>query len=178
MRVIDACAGGGGKTLHLAALTQNKGKIVAMDTEGWKLEELMKRAKRAGASNIETRVIDSAKVIKRLEGTADRLLLDVPCSGLGVIRRNPDAKWKLSLEFVEKVKTLQQKILTEYSTMVKPGGKMVYSTCSLLPSENEKQVEQFLEGNGKTFTLITSKTILPSQGFDGFFMALLQRQDS
>ena len=103
-RVIDACAGGGGKTLHLAALMQNKGRIIALDTEAWKLDELKKRARRAGASDIiETRVIDSSKVIKRLENSADRVLLDVPCSGLGVLRRNPDAKWKLSPEFIEEV---------------------------------------------------------------------------
>src|SRR5690606_29850380 len=93
MRIIDACAGAGGKTLHLAALCQNKGRIIAMDTEAWKLEELQRRARRAGASNIETRVITSAKVIKRLAESADRLLLDVPCSGMGVLKRNPDAKW-------------------------------------------------------------------------------------
>lgn len=175
-RIIDACAGGGGKTLHLAAITQNKGRIIAMDTEEWKLEELKKRARRAGASNIETRVIESSKTIKRLEAAADRLLLDVPCSGLGVLKRNPDAKWKLSLEFIEKVKTIQQNILTEYSTMVKPGGQLVYSTCSLLPSENEKQVQQFLLTAGKDFTLQSERKILPSQGFDGFYMALLKKQ--
>ncbi len=108
MRVIDACAGAGGKTLHLAALMQNKGRIIAMDIENFKLDELKKRARRAGASNnIETRLIDSSKVIKRLENSADRLLIDVPCSGLGVLRRNPDAKWKLSPEFIEQVKATQ-----------------------------------------------------------------------
>lgn len=175
-RIIDACAGGGGKTLHLAALTQNKGRIIAMDTEAWKLEELKKRARRAGAATIETREIDSSKTIKRLEGTADRLLLDVPCSGLGVLKRNPDAKWKLSLEFIEKVKIIQQQILCEYSVMVKPGGQMVYSTCSLLPSENEKQVQQFLHTEGKDFSLLAERTILPSEGFDGFYMALLKKR--
>ena len=173
-RVIDACAGGGGKTLHLAALLQNKGRIIAMDTEEWKLEELKKRARRAGAGNIETRVIESSKTIKRLENSADRLLLDVPCSGLGVLKRNPDAKWKLSLDFIEKVKSIQQKILIEYSSMLKPGGLMVYSTCSILPSENEKQVEKFLS-EVKSFHLIEQKTVNPSQGFDGFYVALLKR---
>ncbi len=173
-RVIDACAGGGGKTLHLSALMQNKGRIIAMDTEEWKLEELKKRARRAGAGNIETRVIESSKTIKRLENSADRLLLDVPCSGLGVLKRNPDAKWKLSIDFIEKVKAIQQKIISEYSLMVKPGGLMVYSTCSLLPSENEKQVAGFLS-DSKSFQLIEQETILPTHGFDGFFMALLKR---
>ncbi len=176
-RVVDACAGGGGKTLHLASLMQNKGRIIALDTEAWKLEELKKRARRAGAGNIETRVIESSKTIKRLENSADRLLLDVPCSGLGVIRRNPDAKWKLSLDFIDRVKELQQHILTDYSTMVKPGGLMVYSTCSLLPAENERQVQTFLESHKEKFELLEQKWIKPSEGFDGFYMALLKRKN-
>jgi 16S rRNA (cytosine967-C5)-methyltransferase len=176
-RVVDACAGGGGKTLHLASLMQNKGRIIALDTEAWKLEELKKRARRAGAGNIETRVIESSKTIKRLENSADRLLLDVPCSGLGVIRRNPDAKWKLSLDFIDRVKELQQHILADYSTMVKPGGLMVYSTCSLLPTENENQVQTFLESHKEKFERLEQKWIKPSEGFDGFYMALLKRKD-
>jgi 16S rRNA (cytosine967-C5)-methyltransferase len=176
-RVIDACAGGGGKTLHLASLMQNKGRIIALDTEAWKLEELKKRARRAGAGNIETRVIESSKTIKRLENSADRLLLDVPCSGLGVIKRNPDAKWKLSVDFIERVKELQQHILEDYSTMVKPGGLLVYSTCSLLPTENEKQVDKFLESRKEQFELVEQKWIKPSEGFDGFYMALIKRKN-
>ncbi len=176
MRVIDACAGGGGKTLHLASLMKNKGRIIAMDTESWKLDELKKRARRAGASDlIETRIIDSSKVIKRLDQSADRVLLDVPCSGLGVIRRNPDAKWKLSPEFIEKVKVLQQKILTDYSVMLRPGGLLVYSTCSILPGENEKQVAQFLKAQAGRYELQDQKTMLPSEGFDGFFMARMKK---
>jgi 16S rRNA (cytosine967-C5)-methyltransferase len=174
MRVIDACAGSGGKTLHLAAIMKNKGRIIAMDTEDWKLEELKKRARRAGASNIETRVIESSKTIKRLENSADRLLLDVPCSGLGVIKRNPDAKWKLSLDFINRIKDLQQKILSDYSIMVKPGGLMVYSTCSLLPSENVNQVDKFLRSNNQ-FELLEQKWARPSEGFDGFYIALIRR---
>jgi len=174
MRVIDACAGGGGKTLHLSALMKNKGRLIAMDTVEWKLEELKKRARRAGAGNIETRLIDSSKVIKRLENSVDRLLLDVPCSGLGVLKRNPDAKWKLTPSFLNEVKALQQKIITDYSQMLKSGGLMVYSTCSLLPSENEKQVEKFLKAK-PNFELLDQKWILPSEGFDGFYMALLKK---
>src|SRR6478736_4589901 len=176
MRVVDACAGGGGKTLHLAALMQNKGRIIAMDTEAWKIEELKKRARRAGATNIETRAIESSKTIKRQENSADRLLLDVPCSGLGVLKRNPDAKWKLSPEAIEKVKQAQQKIINEYSVIVKPGGMMVYATCSVLPSENEKQVEKFLSEKGDKFEWVDQKTLLPSEGFDGFYMALLKKK--
>ncbi len=175
MRVIDACAGAGGKTLHLAALMNNKGRIIAMDTEAWKLDELKKRARRAGATNIEPRVIESSKTIKRLEKSADRLLLDVPCSGWGVIKRNPDAKWKLTPEFIENVKELQQKILIDYSIMLKTGGLMVYSTCSIFPSENEKQVEKFLVSRKDEFELLEEKWIKPSEGFDGFYMALMKR---
>ena len=176
MRVIDACAGAGGKTLHLAALMKNKGRIIAMDTEQWKLDELQKRARRAGVGNMEARVIESGKVIKRLANSADRLLLDVPCSGLGVLKRNPDAKWKLSMEFIGKVRELQQHILQDYCDLLKPGGLMVYSTCSILPSENEKQVERFLSEK-KGFELVQEKHILPSEGFDGFYMALLRKVD-
>jgi 16S rRNA (cytosine967-C5)-methyltransferase len=174
MRVIDACAGGGGKSLHISAMMNNKGKIISMDVTQWKLDELKKRARRATASNIETRLIEGTKTIKRLENTADRLLLDVPCSGTGVIKRNPDAKWKLNLDFIERTKTLQAKILEEYSIMTKIGGKMVYSTCSVLPSENRKQVDLFLLNN-PNFELIKDNNILPSEGFDGFYMALLKR---
>ncbi|MES2763820.1 MAG: RsmB/NOP family class I SAM-dependent RNA methyltransferase [Bacteroidota bacterium] len=174
MRVIDACAGGGGKTLHIAALMQNKGRIISMDITQWKLDELKKRARRATASNIEPRLIEGSKTIKRLENSADRVLLDVPCSGSGVIKRNPDAKWKLNLDFIERTKAIQQKILSEYSNMTKKGGQLVYSTCSVLPSENRKQVDEFLKNN-KNFELIKDKTILPSEGFDGFYMALIKR---
>ena len=175
MRVIDACAGAGGKTLHLAAMMQNKGRIISMDTSSRKLEELMRRAKRAGINNVETKEIDSTKVIKRLEGSADRLLLDVPCSGMGVLRRNPDAKWKLKPQFIEEIKATQQEIISSYSTMLKPGGLMVYATCSILPSEDEQQVETFLNSH-KTFVLLEQHRISATQGFDGFFMALLQKQ--
>src|SRR5690606_15110676 len=144
MRVVDACAGAGGKALHLASLMENKGQIIAMDIYDNKLKELKRRAKRNGAHNIEPRHIDSTKVIKKLYDKADRVLIDAPCSGLGILRRNPDAKWKLQPEFLENIKKTQQEILQQYSRMVKPGGQMVYATCSILPSENKKQVETFL----------------------------------
>ena len=175
MRVIDACAGAGGKTLHLAALMKNKGRIVAMDTEQWKLDELQKRARRAGVSNMEARVIESGKTIKRLANSADRVLLDVPCSGLGVLKRNPDAKWKLSLEFIDKIKELQQHILHDYCDLLKPEGLLVYSTCSILPSENENQIQQFLSAKNGAFELVEEKHIFPSEGFDGFYMALMKK---
>lgn len=176
MRVVDACAGAGGKTLHLAALMKNKGRLVAMDVEQWKLTELSKRARRAGVTNLEAKLIDSSKVIKRLANSVDRLLLDVPCSGSGVLKRNPDAKWKLDQTFLDEVRGLQEKILQDYSIMLKPGGMMVYATCSVFPSEDEKQVEKFLDQN-KTFTLVSEKRAWPSEGFDGFYMALIKRAE-
>jgi 16S rRNA (cytosine967-C5)-methyltransferase len=172
--IIDACAGAGGKSLHLAALMKNKGKVISMDVEAFKLEELKKRARRAGAFNVETRLIEAGKTIASLTGRADRLLLDVPCSGLGVLKRNPDAKWKLSPEVVERTKVIQQTILKDYTAMLKPGGIAVYSTCSILPSENRKQVDTFIS-NHPHFELLEDKTILPSQGFDGFYMALIKK---
>jgi len=174
MRVIDACAGGGGKSLHIAALMQNKGTIISMDVEQWKLNELKKRARRNGVSIIETRIIDNSKAIKRLYDKADRVILDVPCSGLGVLKRNPDAKWKLNLTFIEELKIKQQEILVSYSRMVKPNGKLVYATCSILPSENTKQVEKFL-ANHPNFTLEEERIVKPSEGFDGFYMARMNR---
>jgi len=176
MRVIDACAGAGGKTLHLAALAKNKGRIIAMDVEQWKLDELQKRARRAGVSNLEPRLIESSKSIKRLEKSADRVLLDVPCSGLGVLKRNPDAKWKLSPEFIQQVRELQHNILSDYGVMLKPGGLMVYSTCSILPSENEEQVRRFLEEKQGEYELVKDKHTWPSEGYDGFYMALLKKK--
>lgn len=172
--VIDACAGAGGKSLHLAALMNNKGKIISMDLEAFKLEELKKRTKRAGIFNTETKIIEADKTIKSLENKADKLLLDVPCSGLGVIKRNPDAKWKLSAEVIERTKVIQKTIISDYSTMLKINGIMVYSTCSILPSENQNQVHQFLEQH-KNFELVSEKSLLPSEGFDGFYMAKIKR---
>ena len=176
MRVVDACAGAGGKTLHLASLMKNKGRIIALDVKGRKLEELKKRAAGADVRIVETREIDSSKVTKRLKDTADRLLLDVPCSGLGVLRRNPDSKWKLTLAEIERVKTLQKEILTNFSDITKVGGKMVYATCSILPSEGEDQVKWFLNVVGDKWNLLGEKRYSPEvYHADGFYMALLER---
>jgi 16S rRNA (cytosine967-C5)-methyltransferase len=173
--VVDACAGAGGKSLALAAVMQNKGRIVSMDVTQWKLDELMKRAKRAGAFNIETKLIDAPEVISRYTEKADLVLLDVPCSGLGVIKRNPDTKWKFNNANFQKTKELQGQILQEYCSMVKPGGTLVYSTCSILPSENHEQVKIFLEKNPK-FILEDERTMYPSEGYDGFYMCKLKKE--
>ena len=175
MRVVDVCAGAGGKTLHIAALMKNKGQIIALDIYEWKLAELKRRAKRAGAFNIETRFIEDNKVIKRLHNTADRLLIDAPCSGLGVLKRNPDSKWKIDEDFINRIKTEQENILQNYSKILKKGGKMVYATCSILPSENGEQVRQFLAENTE-FALVKEENIMPSDGYDGFYMALIERK--
>ena len=175
MRVVDACAGAGGKTLHIAALMKNKGQIIALDIYEWKLAELKRRAKRAGAFNIETRFIEDNKVIKRLHNTADRLLIDAPCSGLGVLKRNPDSKWKIDEDFINRIKTEQENILQNYSKILKKGGKMVYATCSILPSENGEQVRKFLAENTE-FALVKEENIMPSDGYDGFYMALIERK--
>jgi len=179
MKVIDVCAGAGGKTLHLASFMENKGQLIAMDIYESKLKKLKVRARRNKVHNIDTRVIDSTKPIKKLHNKADRLLIDAPCSGIGVLRRNPDSKWKLQPEFLDSIRKVQQDILQQYSKMVKPdGGKMVYATCSVLPSENQQQVEKFLASEaGKEFTLIKDKKVLVHvSGFDGFYMALLERK--
>ncbi len=176
MRVIDTCAGAGGKTLHIASLMKNKGKIIAMDIHDWKLAQLKKRAKRNGANNIEMKLIDSSKVIKRLKDTADRVLIDAPCSGIGVLKRNPDTKWKLQPEFIERIKNTQEEILESYSKLVKPGGKLVYATCSIFPSENEKQIEKFLNKH-PDFEFEDERKILAHEtGYDGFYMARLKRK--
>ena len=179
MRVVDTCAGAGGKTLHLASLMENKGQIIAMDLYESKLKQLKIRAKRNGAFNIEPRVIESTKTIKKLHEKADRVLIDAPCSGLGVLKRNPDSKWKLQPEFIENIKKVQAEVLENYSKIVKPGGKLVYATCSVLPSENQEQIARFLTTEiGKEFTFVQDRKVLAHEsGFDGFYMALLERKN-
>lgn len=193
LRVIDACAGSGGKALHLAALMRNKGRIVALDTAEWKLAELRRRAARAGVDNLEAHCLDEpptttadekapsrrpatpARLLKRFLGTADRVLVDVPCSGLGVWRRNPDAKWKLSEEDLVRLHALQAQLLHDYSALAKAGGKLVYATCSVLPSENEEQVRAFLSAH-PGWALEEELRLHPTpHGGDGFYAARLVR---
>jgi 16S rRNA (cytosine967-C5)-methyltransferase len=178
MRVIDACAGAGGKSLHLAALMGNKGKVISMDVEEWKLQQAKLRARRNGVSIFEPKIIEGSKTIKRLKESADRLLLDVPCSGLGVLRRNPDTKWKLSAESIAKVQATQQEILQSYPSMLKKGGQLVYATCSILPSENQEQIKKFLASEaGKDFELLEDRKVLAQEsGFDGFYIARLLKK--
>lgn len=178
MLVIDGCAGAGGKTLHLAALMQNQGEILAVDVNEKKLEQLPLRAKRAGAHIIEPFAAEllTTGTQTKLRNAVDRILLDVPCSGTGVLRRKPDAKWSLTLAFIKELVERQVEILEKYAPMLKPGGILVYSTCSILPAENEKQVQAFLKRQEGKFELIEEKRISPAQtGFDGFYMAKLKK---
>lgn len=171
--IIDACAGAGGKALHLSDLLKGKGRVLALDIHKWKLDALQKRARRQKSQNIETRCITNRKVIKRLNSKADGVLLDVPCTGMGVLRRNPDTKWKLTKERAQELTQIQSEILGDYSSMVRPGGRLVYSTCSIFPSENENIVNQFLMEN-PNWELESQKKIFPIEnGFDGFYMARL-----
>ncbi|MEI7973164.1 MAG: RsmB/NOP family class I SAM-dependent RNA methyltransferase [Bdellovibrio sp.] len=175
MTVIDSCAGAGGKTLHMADLMRNKGRIIALDVHSRRLEELRERSRRDGFSLIETRLIESSKVLKRLHKRADRLLLDVPCSGSGVWRRNPDAKWWLTPDKLAHLQGTKKEILRTHSALVKPGGRMLYSTCSIFPGENQQIVREFLNQIPE-FKLETEVSLGPSQREgDGFFMALFQR---
>ena len=173
MTVVDACAGAGGKSLHLAAKMENIGRVISLDTEESKLNELKIRSKRAGCRIIRTHVAHNQQIIK-LKESADIVLIDAPCSGLGVLRRKPDFKWKLNPERIEELKELQKQILDVYKNMVKPGGSLVYVTCSILPSENEKQVEHFLSKNEGKYSLEEERKVMPSEGFDGFYLARLR----
>lgn len=174
-RVLDACAGAGGKTLHLAAIMQNTGKIIALDTESKRLKELERRMLRGGIENVEIRTIDSSKTIKRLEGSMDAVLLDVPCSGLGVLRRNPDAKWRLTPNRIQDLKNTQSQILRDLHKTLKPHGRLLYATCSILPSENAIQVKTFLDQNPQFELVAESQLFTQADSGDGFYKALLQK---
>lgn len=173
MRVADACAGNGGKTLHIAALLKNKGKLLAFDTSEHKLDVLRKRAARAGADTVEAKHIISGKVMKRYDTGADRVLLDVPCSGTGVLRRNPDIRWNLHSEDLSRLHQTQQQLLENGSKMVKEGGKLIYATCSIWPSEGEEQIRSFLEKNTDWKLEDEYRTDPVQENSDGFYMARL-----
>ena len=174
--VIDACCGAGGKTLHLAALMRNKGRLLALDVRDKPLHALAERAKRASISIIELGVLDKEQVHSDLFATADRVLLDVPCSGLGTLRRSVDGKWKMTPKEIARLVRMQARILKDYSQFVKPGGKLVYATCSFLPDENERQIQAFLTERGAAWTLEQELHLRPDrEGFDGFYAARLRR---
>ena len=175
MTVIDACAGAGGKTLHLAAQMKNKGEILAYDIYQPKLDELQKRAQRNAVKSIREVAVISEEIIKKNLDKADILLLDAPCSSIGTLRRKPDLKWKLNPERIKQINLTQKNIIHDYAGMVKKNGLLVYVTCSIFPSENQEIVKNFLKQN-KNFIFVAEKTILPSEsGHDGFYMAKLQK---
>ncbi len=172
---IDACAGAGGKSLHLANLTKNSAKIVALDIYPAKLHELRKRCYRNKIESIQTVNIADKEIFKTLESNADGVLIDAPCSGLGVLKRNPDTKWSLTPERLSKILGTQESILQTYAPLVKEGGALVYATCSILPMENKLQVIKFLSSKlGSKFELEDECTYFSHlTGFDGFYCARL-----
>lgn len=177
MRIVDACAGAGGKTLHFASAMNNEGAILCLEVVRNKLEELGKRAERAKAEIIIPALPDLS-TLNEYEGEADIVLVDAPCSGLGTMRRKSDLKWKITPEFIQQQIELQQQLLILYSSLVKKGGALVYATCSILPSENQNQVKAFLASEkGQAFTLEEDQQILAHQtGYDGFYMARMRKQ--
>jgi len=175
---IDACAGAGGKSLHIASLTRDKSKIMALDIYGSKLEELQKRVIRSKVESIETKCVMNLEVIKSIKANADGLLIDAPCSGIGVLKRNPDTKWLMNPDRINKILTTQENILQTYSQLVKKGGELVYATCSILTAENRDQIDNFLNSEkGLAFEFDQDKTYLSHKtGFDGFYCARLIRK--
>ncbi|MCB9990033.1 MAG: RsmB/NOP family class I SAM-dependent RNA methyltransferase [Rhodospirillales bacterium] len=190
MQVLDYCAGAGGKTLALADMMGGKGRIVAMDLDGRRLEKSKPRLKRAGVSDmIELRPLSDErhkKWLKRQKGTFDVVLADVPCSGSGTWRRNPDMRWRVFGPSLEELLPVQAEILERVAKTVKPGGHLVYATCSLFPAENEEQIEAFLQKH-PDFTAVPQQDKPWADGLymrlsphrhntDGFFAAILQRK--
>jgi len=179
MNVIDACAGAGGKSLHLSTIMKNQGNIIAMDINPSKLIELKKRMIRNNIKIIKPTLIKKNENLKKYFSYADRVIIDAPCSGIGTLKRNPELKWKLKKVSFEKILKEQEKILNIYSKLVKPNGKLIYSTCSILPSENQKQIKKFLKTkNGDKFELEDESfhsTI--NCNFDGFYSARLSKKN-
>jgi 16S rRNA (cytosine967-C5)-methyltransferase len=194
-RVVDFCAGAGGKTLALAAQMKNKGHIVACDVLEGRIMRASTRLRRAGVHNVERRALSSERDpwVKRHAAAFDRVLVDAPCSGSGTWRRNPDQKWRLMPSDLEELIVLQESILKSAARLVKQGGRLVYATCALLPGENEGQIRRFLETHDK-FRIVPVaevwKTVIGGEcpatgdflrlsparhGTDGFFVAVLER---
>jgi 16S rRNA (cytosine967-C5)-methyltransferase len=191
--VVDFCAGAGGKALMLGAMMQSRGRVYAFDVSGPRLARLKPRLKRSGLSNLHPRLIRNENDIKvkRLAAKIDRVLVDAPCSGLGTLRRNPDLKWRQSPQSVEELKLKQAAILRAAATLVKPGGRLVYATCSLLAEENQDIVAGFLVAHPQ-FSVLHCGELLNQQrialdtgpylqlapqvhGTDGFFAAAMER---
>jgi 16S rRNA (cytosine967-C5)-methyltransferase len=173
-RVIDACAGAGGKSLQLAAMMAREGRVFAMDVVPKKLIELERRAKRAGTGACIKTIVIKADTVAGFSEVGDRLLIDAPCSGLGTLKRQPDLKWRIKPQGLERVRATQREILSVYVSMLKPGGRLVYATCSILPSENRAAIDFLLEAGG--FELIEERPVSPAAtGFDGFYAVALRK---
>jgi 16S rRNA (cytosine967-C5)-methyltransferase len=197
-QVIDLCAGAGGKTLALAALMENTGQLYAYDADRMRLRPIFERLKRAGARNVQVLTAGDREALAKLDGRMDLVLIDAPCSGSGVWRRRPDAKWRLSPQMLEARQAEQLQVLDDGAPLVKPGGRLAYVTCSVLPSENRDQVDAFLarqpgfklvswaelweaalpgvppipsaDGSSETLQMTPRR-----HGTDGFFVAVLER---
>jgi 16S rRNA (cytosine967-C5)-methyltransferase len=165
--VVDFCAGAGGKTLALGALMRSEGRVYAFDTAEKRLSNLKPRLKRSGLSNVHPQLIAGAADVrvKRLTSKIDRVLVDAPCSGLGTVRRNPDLKWRQGPQAVTEMAAKQRLILDAAARLVKPGGRLVYATCSLLQEENEAVVDAFLDTH-PPFARVNSSEILHRQGVE------------
>jgi 16S rRNA (cytosine967-C5)-methyltransferase len=193
-KVLDVCAGAGGKTLELAALMKNRGEIFATDINRFRLEELRKRTKRAGVQNVRVNPIDSVDDLhEKYSGFFDIVLVDAPCSGLGTIRRNPGMKWMVTKEMIDEISEKQRMILHAAAPLVKPGGRLIYATCTILNQENEEQIKTFLAEHqdfmlGDTSAIVQKWNFnnMVSNGFiklfphihgtDGFFCAMLEKR--
>jgi 16S rRNA (cytosine967-C5)-methyltransferase len=192
--VLDACSAPGGKTTHIAQLMGNKGTIIARDVHEHKLRLVSEAARRLGIDIIKTELTDAAVEAPKDAGVFDRVLLDAPCTGLGIIRRKPDIKWARETKEMKSISQLQRLLIRNVSKAVKPGGIIVYSTCTMLPSENEDVVNEFVNENHE-FELDDIKTYLPDalakhshngmlqlypdrDGIDGFFIARIRRKEN
>lgn len=173
IKILDLCAGAGGKTLHLSALLNNKGKIYATDYKAARLKNLQQRAQQAGCKNIE--IIDF-KEVKQLKNI-DIVLIDAPCSGCGTFKRQADLKYKITQEKINEYQTIQASLLNEYKNCIHKKGKIIYATCSILPQENQQQINNFIKNNA-TYILENEKQLLPTEyDGDGFYMACIERKD-
>lgn len=176
--VLDACSAPGGKTTYMAELMRNNGKIDAWDIHEHRTKLVEKNAKRLGINIIDTKVKDATVYDENLNEKYDKILLDVPCLGIGVIKRKPDIKWQRKKEDVEEITKIQKQILNNCSKYLKKGGNIVYSTCSILCAENEKIIQGFLEKN-ENFEIVenTEICIFPDMEKDGFFICKMHKND-
>jgi 16S rRNA (cytosine967-C5)-methyltransferase len=197
--VVDFCAGAGGKTLALGAAMRNTGRLYAYDTSGHRLDAMKPRLARSGLSNVHPVQLahERDERIKRMAGKIDRVLIDAPCSGLGTLRRNPDLKWRQSPKAVQELQVKQRAILDSAARLLKPGGRLVYATCSLLRAENENVADAFEQQHADSFAPLPVHELLKQarvagavdldnqgrlrlwphrHGTDGFFAAVWQRR--